>query len=225
MKTVVLVLVLVLVLDPSQALMSVGAEVARTAAHDYAAPAPGSYSLPVIKEAADGTLLDSTGKTVHLRDLTRGRVTVMSFIYTRCADAKACPAATGVLLDLHNQSAEDRTLANGLRLVSMSFDPAHDTPQRMASYAALAAERRAAAPWHFLTAPTQANLEPILAAYGQAVDKKKNAADPLGPLNHSVRVFLIDRAGRIRNIYSTGTLDARLVLADVRTLLLEEPLH
>jgi hypothetical protein len=34
-------------------------------------------------------------------------------------------------------------------------------------------------------------------------------------------VFLIDREGRIRNIYSTGTLDLRLVLADVRMLMLE----
>jgi hypothetical protein len=40
-------------------------------------------------------------------------------------------------------------------------------------------------------------------------------------LNHTLRVFLIDRAGNIRNIYSSGTLDARLVLADVKTLLLE----
>ena len=37
-----------------------------------------------------------------------------------------------------------------------------------------------------------------------------------------LRVFLIDRAARIRNIYSSGTLDPRLVVADVKTLLLEE---
>jgi protein SCO1 len=65
-------------------------------------------------------------------------------------------------------------------------------------------------------------LQPILAAYGQAVDRKQNPYDPTGPLNHTLRVFLIDRAGNIRNIYSSGTLDARLVLADVKTLLLEE---
>jgi cytochrome oxidase Cu insertion factor (SCO1/SenC/PrrC family) len=39
--------------------------------------------------------------------------------------------------------------------------------------------------------------------------------------NHTLRVFLIDRDGNIRNIYSSGTLDPRLVLADVRTLMLE----
>jgi len=43
-----------------------------------------------------------------------------------------------------------------------------------------------------------------------------------GPVYHPLRVFLIDRDRRIRNIYSSGTLDPRLMLADVKTLLLEE---
>jgi cytochrome oxidase Cu insertion factor (SCO1/SenC/PrrC family) len=54
------------------------------------------------------------------------------------------------------------------------------------------------------------------------VDKRANASDPQGPLYHILRVFLIDRSGQIRNIYSSGTLDPRLVVADVKTLLLEE---
>jgi len=197
------------------------ADNARTADHDYDAPVPGTYALPVIKPAADGALLDSTGKPVHLAGLTRGRITVMSFIYTRCAAAKACPYATGVLMQLHRVSAEDAALAKELRLVSMSFDPANDTPERMAAYSTLAAERPMAAPWYFVTTRSQAELQPILAAYGQIVDKKNNPLDPTGPLNHILRVFLIDRAGKIRNIYSSGTLDPRLVLADVRTLIME----
>jgi cytochrome oxidase Cu insertion factor (SCO1/SenC/PrrC family) len=166
-------------------------------------------------------VLDSAGKAVRLAELTRGRITVMSFIYTRCAAAKACPYATGVLMQLHRESAEDAALAKELRLVSVSFDPDNDTPQRMAAYSTLAAERPTAAPWHFVTARSQAELQPILTAYGQAVDKKNNPLDPTGPLNHTLRVFLVDAAGNIRNIYSSGTLDSRLVLADVRTLMME----
>jgi cytochrome oxidase Cu insertion factor (SCO1/SenC/PrrC family) len=194
----------------------------RTADHDYDAPAPGSYTLPVIKTAADGALLDPQGKSVRLAELTRGRITVMSFIYTRCAAAKACPYATGVLLQLHRASAEDAALARELRLVSLSFDPVNDTPERMKAYSSLASSRPTAAPWHFVTAKSQAELQPILAAYDQTVDKKANPADPTGPLHHTLRVYLIDAAGRIRNIYSSGTLDPRLVLADVRTLLMEK---
>ena len=194
---------------------------ARSSEYDYAAPAPGLYALPVVGPAADGSLLDSAGKAISLRELTRGRVTILSFIYTRCATANACPHATGVLMDLHELSADDPALAKNLRLVSMSFDPVHDTPERMAAYAALASERPSAAPWHFATARSQEELEPILAAYGQAVNRKANPADPTGPLNHTLRVYLIDREGRIRNIYSSGTLDQRLVLSDIRTLLIE----
>ena len=190
--------------------------------HDYEAPAPGTYRLPVIKTAADGALLDSAGQSVRLAELTHGRITVMSIIYTRCAAAKACPYATGVLLQLHRESDEDAELAQNLRLVSMSFDPQNDTPARMADFARMASRRPAAAPWHFVTTKSPAELQPILAAYGQTVTRKENPADPTGPLNHTLRVFLLDPQGRIRNIYNSDTLDPRLVLADVRTLLLEQ---
>ena len=197
------------------------ANTARAADHDYDAPAPGSYVLPVIKPAEDGALLAVDSRPLQLRELTHGRITVMSFIYTRCVAAKACPFATGVLMQLHRASADDPALARELRLVSMSFDPANDTPERMAAYSMLASQRPTAAPWHFVTTRSQTELQPILKAYGQAVDKKQNPLDPTGPLNHILRVFLIDRAGNIRNIYSSGTLDPRLVLADVRTLFME----
>ena len=193
-------------------------DLARDSDYDYEAPTPGSYLLPVIKPAADGDVIDAGGKPVRLRELTRGRITVLSFIYTRCAAAKACPHATGVLNQLHRLSQEDPSLAKELRLVSMSFDPAHDTPERMASYSTWARGRTNAAEWHFVTSRSQTELKPILEAYGQAVSRKSNAYDPTGPLNHTLRVFLIDFEGRVRNIYSSGTLDSRLVLADVKTL-------
>ncbi len=190
--------------------------------YDYEAPAPGSYTLPVVKPAADGLVLDVQHRERPLSDFTRGRVTLLSFIYTRCSDAKACPYATGVLSGLHDLSTRDAVLARHLRLVSMSFDPVGDSPQRMAAYSEWLRARPAGAPWDFLTTASQERLQPILAAYGQAVSEKRDVNSPTGPLNHTLRVYLIDRAGRIRNIYSSGTLDARLVLADVQTLLQEE---
>jgi cytochrome oxidase Cu insertion factor (SCO1/SenC/PrrC family) len=193
----------------------------RDSAHDYDPPVPGSYTLPVVKPAGDGLLFDSDGKPLKLREVTNGRVTVLSFIYTRCAAAKACPFATGVLNELHLLSAEDKTLAKNMRLVSMSFDPEYDTPERLLAYSQWARERKSGCEWRFATARSRADLERILEAYGQAVDKRANAADPQGPLYHILRVYLIDPAGRIRNIYSSDTLDPRLIVADVKTLVLE----
>jgi cytochrome oxidase Cu insertion factor (SCO1/SenC/PrrC family) len=203
-------------------LITTAADLPRDSDYDYDPPAPGSYTLPVVKPAADGALLDANNKAVSLHDLTRGRITILSFIYTRCAATKACPYATGVLGQIHDLSAKDATLEKNMRLVSISFDPDYDTPQRLATYSGNVREEKTGCDWWFVTAKSRAELAPILAAYDQAVDKRSDASDPQGPLYHTLRVFLIDREGRIRNIYSSGTLDPRLVLADVKTLL-EEP--
>jgi cytochrome oxidase Cu insertion factor (SCO1/SenC/PrrC family) len=104
----------------------------------------------------------------------------------------------------------------------MSFDPEYDTPQRLAAYSEGVRDEKPGCEWRFVTAKSRAALQKILDAYDQAVAKRQNSADPQGPLFHIVRVFLIDREGRIRNIYSSGTLDPRLVLGDVKTLLLEQ---
>jgi protein SCO1/2 len=200
---------------------SFAAELPRTSDYDYDTPAPGTYTLPVVKKAGDGNVLDSQGQQLRLRDFTQGRVTVLSFIYTRCAAARACPYATGVLRQLHRLSSEDPKLAKGMRLVSLSFDPRADTPERMTAYAKVSEGYSSAAEWQFLTTRSQADLQPILDSYGQAVNRKKNPLDPTGPLNHTLRVFIIDHSGNVRNIYSADTLDPRLVLADVQTLLMQ----
>ena len=212
----------ILFLILASACLSSAADFARDPDYDYEPPLPGSYALPVVKLASDGALLDTDNKAVNLRDLTHGRITVLSFIYTRCAAPKACPYATGVLGQLHDLSANDIALTKSLRLVSISFDPEYDTPQHLAAYSENVREAKSGCEWRFVTAKSPADLKPILAGYDQAVDKRSNELDPQGPLYHTLRVFLIDREGRIRNIYSSGTLDPRLVLADVKTLLLEE---
>jgi cytochrome oxidase Cu insertion factor (SCO1/SenC/PrrC family) len=218
------VLALALTLCLSRATVAVAADTVLTHDndYDYDPPAPGSYALPAIKRAPDGAIIDSTGKALNLRELTHGRITVLSFIYTRCAAPKACPYAAGVLSQLHTLSIDDKALAKNMRLISLSFDPDYDTPQQLAAYSEAMLDEKPGCEWRFATAKSNAALESILNGYGQAVDKRSNPNDPQGPLYHILRVFLIDREGRIRNIYSSATLDPRLVLADVKTLLLEE---
>ena len=193
----------------------------RSADYDYDPPAPGSYQLPVIKPAGDGSVLGADGQSRQLRDVLEGRISVLSFIYTRCADPSACPYATGVLHDVHRVSQQDPLIAESLRLITFSFDPEHDTPRVMSDYGS-ALRQGTGSEWLFLTTRGRTDLEPILRAYGQQIATKKNPDDPLGPYSHTLRVFLVDRRGSVRNIYSSGLLDPRLVVTDVRTLLLEE---
>ena len=146
---------------------------------------------------------------------------MLSFIYTRCADPTACPYATGVLYKIHSVSERDPQIAGNLRLITFSFDPDHDTPRTMADYSR-AMRKSSGSEWLFLTTAGMDDLHPVLKAYGQQVDRRADPQHPLGPYSHLLRVYLIDRQGIIRNVYSSGLLDPRLVVTDVRTLLLEE---
>lgn len=195
----------------------------RTEDYDYDPPMPGSYRLPPIKAAGDGWVLDTHGGRLRLYQVMDGRITVLAFIYTRCSDPQGCPLSMSLLYDLLYVSRQDPAIGANLRLAALSFDPAHDTPEAIAEYAG--EEQTKGAEGNqliFLTTESRADLQPILEAYDQPIGRKPDAADPFGPYTHQLRVFLIDRQARIRNIYSLGFLDPRLVITDVRTLLLEE---
>lgn len=178
--------------------------------------APGTYELPPIKPAADGAVVDETGRPRRLTELTRGKVTLLSFVYTQCADV--CPLATMRMAEFQELIAHLPQLSRAVRLVTMSFDPVNDTPQRMAEQAELW-RRDGGAEWLFVTAPDEAALAPVLKAYDQAVTPAASPAGDPEALSHVLRVFLIDSDGMIRNIYSADFLDARLVLNDVLTLM------
>jgi protein SCO1/2 len=193
----------------------------RSADYDYEPPALGSYALPSVEPAADGQVLDESGAERSLRAFLVGKITVMAFIYTRCGDI--CPQATMLLHELHGIASEDPTLRDEFQLITISFDPEHDTPEIMALHADALGYGSESAAWRFLTTPDQAALRPILDAYDQPIGPKTNPDDPLGSLAHQLRIFLIDANGEVRNIYSVGFLDPRLVMTDVRTLLLEAP--
>jgi protein SCO1/2 len=194
---------------------------AGSAAYAFPLPQPGSYQLPPIKRAAGGHVLDEHGRDRDLGKLLRGRISILAFIYTRCGDI--CPVASMQLSFVQDLASRDPVVAARVQLVSMSFDPEHDTPAVMAEHAKAWRSQLPHAPgWEFLTAPDRAALAPVLAAYDQTVGRKRNPDSPTGPFTHIFRAFLIDRAGRIRNIYSLDFLDPQLVLNDVRTLAMED---
>jgi protein SCO1 len=182
---------------------------------------PGTYRLPPIKPAAGGEVLDESGRSHDLARLLSGRTTVLAFIYTRCGDV--CPAATLDMSRLQDLAGNDRETSRRMQLVTMSFDPEHDTPEVMRAHASQWRSGDRNAPiWLFLTSPGPQTLAPMLKAYNQPVQEKADQASLGGPLHHVFRAFLIDKGGLIRNIYSLDFFDPELVLNDVRTILMEK---
>jgi cytochrome c peroxidase len=183
----------------------------------YAPPKPGSYTLPVLGQAADGQVLDAAGRATTLHALYRDRIVLLSFIYATCDDVNGCPLATSVLHRVQSALKARPELRDRLRLITLSFNPVHDTPTVMAEFGK--GFQADGVDWYFLTTRSEAELQPILRDYQQSVDKEVDEQGyQTGRFSHLLRVFLIDPAGRIRNSYTVSFLHPDLVMADIETL-------
>ncbi|MEY3608850.1 MAG: hypothetical protein RLZZ447_1638 [Verrucomicrobiota bacterium] len=131
-------------------------------------------------------LLNQWGEEVGL-ERYRGKWIVLNFIFTRCPVATMCPAATARMISLQRQVA-----ALGIKdfqLLSISLDPAYDTPAVLREYA----ETRGVDPvnFQFLTG-TEAAVRRLLAQFGVIAEPSENL------WKHTLATLLIDREGRIR---------------------------
>lgn len=154
---------------------------------------------------------------MRLHEVFGDKLVLMGFIYTHCPDINGCPLASFVMKQVQARLADEPGLKNQVRLVSLSFDPELDTPLVMREYARHF--RRRGFDWRFLTTDSEAELAPILEGYGQWRQKLyKEDGSYSGSMSHILRVYLIDREHRIRNIYSAGFLHAETVINDLLTL-------
>jgi cytochrome c peroxidase len=184
---------------------------------NFVPPAAGSYELPAVKRVAGFVLKDSTGRAVSTEQITAGKVAVVSFIYTACPERLGCPLASLALQDLQGR-LKDEGLHRDVVLLSISFDPGRDSPAQLAKYARVYGADPAF--WRFMTAPSTRVLEGLLESYGQdrapVYDSRGRFT---GRYSHVLKVFLLDRDGYIRNIYSAGFLVPDLVVNDIKTVL------
>lgn len=184
----------------------------------FNAPAAGSYELPVLGLAGDGEVLTTDGASIRLASLLGEKPVLMSFVYTSCDDVNGCPLATYVLSQVAQRIHADPELRGAVRLVSLSFDPMNDTPQVMADYGGNF--RPDGADWRFLTCDSNEQLEPLLKSYNQTVAMEYDAnGNPSGRYSHILRVYLIDAARQIRNIYSVSFLHADTIVNDIKTVI------
>ncbi len=188
---------------------------------EFTPPAPGSYVLHRIQRAPDGALLGSDAKLRALAPLVTGKITLLSFFYTYCSDPWGCPYAYATLMGLRETLLRDPALAQRVRFVNISFDPTHDTPLQLRGYAG-ALERDARFEWRFLTAASLRTLLPLLDGFGQDVSIESDAGGrPTRTRNHTLKMFLIDAQGDVREIYALDFLHPQVMLGDIRTLAIE----
>lgn len=191
--------------------LTIGAVVLPTLAVGRGAPA-----LPIHGTMPAFQLRDQDGHEVT-EDALRGHVVVANFIFTRCPTV--CPVFT-----MKMRRVQDRTTdaAEGLKLLSFSVDPEHDTPAVLAEYA----KAHGADPWRwrFVTgqSPDQGSDQIRRIAEGLMLAMDTQGAFPDGVPNiiHGEHFVLIDHELRVRGYYDSN--DAKRIermLRDARQLL------
>ncbi len=160
----------------------------------------------------DAALVDQQDRRRSLSDWG-GTPYLMTFIYTRCPLPNFCPAMNRNFASIQGSLAADAGLAGRLQLVSVSFDPEHDTPAVLAEFAA--AHDTDPAVWTWLTGD-RITTDRLAAKFGVSVIRGDASATEVV---HNLRTTLVDAEGRVVKIYSGSEWTTDAVLADVRALL------
>jgi len=142
-------------------------------------------TLAVGATVPDFTLIDQRRRSVSLSQL-RGKVVVVNFVYTTCALPNFCLRLANNFSVLQKRFA--RELGRDLILLTISFDPVHDTPDVLARYATQ--WNANGDTWRFLTGPP-ADVERACRFFGV------HAFSNEGLLDHSLHTAIVDRKGML----------------------------
>jgi protein SCO1/2 len=177
----------------------------------YHVPQPGD-TVP------DFRFLNQSNREISLKQF-RGKVLVLTFIYTRCASSQFCPLMSRNFANLDQLLAADPSLYAKTHLLSISFDPKYDTPAVLRSYGGAYTGRYTKETfrhWDF-AAPSPAKLASLLQWFDVAVTSSKGQV-----VAHSVSTAVIGPDGKIRAWYPTNTWTPQQALKDIQQIVQKE---
>jgi protein SCO1 len=154
-------------------------------------------------------LTNQLGQAFGLADF-KGEVLAFTFIYTRCPLPNFCPRMTSHFIEAQRLLRTDPTAPGRWRLLTVSFDPEHDTPAVLKAYAA----QHGSDPkrWLFATGARE-ELDALTEQFGLSYGRLGETFD------HNLRTVVVDAEGRIRRIligneWQPEDLVAEMVAAD-----------
>jgi len=173
----------------------------------YHVPAPGD-------KVPDFRLRNQDGRTIHL-DQFRGKALLITFIYTRCPLPNFCPLVTHNFAVINQQLSTDPALYAKTHLLSVSFDPEHDTPERLRAYGAeyIGSDAKSAFNhWEFAVG-TQAEIFDMAKYFDVGITHGANDT-----INHTLSTTLIGPDGKVAQFYPGNEWTPQQILADMKKL-------
>ncbi|MGA9883026.1 MAG: SCO family protein [Candidatus Acidiferrales bacterium] len=168
-------------------------------------------------QVPDFVLVDQYNKRIHLNSF-RGHVLLVTFIYTRCPFANYCPLVSHDFAEIYAQTKKDPNLAKSVRLLTVSFDPRHDTPPVLRRYGETFRDVTGTAPfdrWEFAAAP--ANELPQMATFFGLTYSDKN-----GQILHSMSTTVIAPDEKVYKWYDGNDWQPSELVADAAQALRQE---
>lgn len=165
-----------------------------------------------IRTLPDTALIDQRGQRFNLNDL-RGRAIAITFMFTRCPLPNFCPLMSRNFEIVQRQLAAAAP-AERWRLLSITIDPEHDTPDILAKYAA----NYAANPqqWLFATG-AEADIRQLGSVFGLEF------ASGGGQINHNLRTVVVDPAGGIQRVFDGNDWQPAELVTEMRRVITNAP--
>ena len=161
-----------------------------------AATVPRARRLPEVGDRLpDVTLVNQDGGKIRLADY-RGRAVALTFVYTRCPLPDFCPLMMRNFAAAHAALVADAGLRRRTHLLTVSFDPVHDTPAVLRAYGK--AYQKTEPPftqWELATGSVEA-----IRTLGEALDL--DYVEEEGSFTHSLRTAVVDPEGRLFRLHT-----------------------
>jgi protein SCO1 len=171
------------------------------------------YHVPATGDSVpDFKLRNQDGRTIHLSQF-RGKDLLITFIYTRCPLPNFCPLVTRNFAKIEKQLSADPRLKGKTHLLCISFDPAHDTPERLKAYGEeyIASDAKTAfADWDFAV-PEGTVLKEMAKFFDVGITNESDQT-----ITHTLSTTLVDRNGRVVKFYPGNEWTPDQVFGDVK---------
>jgi protein SCO1/2 len=152
---------------------------------------------PVYAHLPDFTLVSHEGQPVARADL-EGTVWVVGFVFTRCVTL--CPPVSQAMVRMQEHLARSRLLGD-VRLLTVTVDPLHDTPEVLKEYAdKIGADLSS---WDLVTGELDEITTFVTGGFMLAVGERRETEAGIFDIAHSSKLALVDRNGGVRGVYST----------------------
>jgi protein SCO1 len=171
------------------------------------------YHVPAQGDAVpDFKLRNQDGRVIHLNQF-RGKDLLITFIYTRCPLPNFCPLVTRNFAKIEKQLAADPKVKGKTHLLCVSFDPEHDTPERLKAYGAEyigSDEKGAFADWDFAV-PDGTELKEMAKFFDVGFTTEADQT-----ITHTLSTTLVGRDGKVIKFYPGNEWTPDQVAGDVK---------